>query len=177
MGNTQHVIETMLHGDAEIGFVEGRHAPSGLGSREVQSDDLVVVVAPSHRWARRRKPVTALELSTTPLVVREAGSGTREVLETAMLQRDLTVTTLVELGSTTAIKAAVASGAGPGVVSRLAIETDVQDGRLVVVATEGLLLERTIRMVWSKNRPLSSTAKRLIRQIDDSVSPRRPVRP
>ncbi len=177
MGNTQHVIEVMLRGDAEIGFVEGRHAPSELGSRTVQSDNLVVVVAPSHRWARRRKPVSALELSTTPLVVREAGSGTREVLEGAMSSRGLTLTTSVELGSTTAIKAAVASGAGPGVVSRLAIETDVQDGRLVVVATEGLLLERSIRMVWSKKRPLSSTAKRLVRQIDDSSSSRRPVQP
>jgi len=80
----------------------------------VQSDDLVVVVAPSDRWARRRKPLTAPELSATPLVLREAGSGTREVLETSMLSLDLSVTPLVELGSTTAIKAAVASGAGAG---------------------------------------------------------------
>lgn len=167
MGNTQHVIEVMLHGDAEIGFIEGLHAPSQLGSRTVQSDDLVVLVAPSHRWARRRKPVTASKLSATPLVVREAGSGTREVLEAAMLLLHLPVTTLVELGSTTAIKAAVASGAGPGVVSRLAIEADVHDGRLVVVAIEGLSLERSIRMVWSKARPLSPTAKRLVRQIDE----------
>ncbi len=177
MGNSQHVIEVMLRGDAELGFVEGPHAPVELASRVVQSDDLVVVVAPSDRWARRRKPLTAPELSATPLVLREAGSGTREVLETSMLSLDLSVTPLVELGSTTAIKAAVASGAGAGVLSRLAVETDVQDGRLVVVATEGFSLARSIRIVWSKERPLSSSAKHLLRLIEDSTGPRHPERP
>jgi len=173
MGNSQHVVEVMLHDNAEIGFVEGPRAPRELASRVVRSDDLVVVVAPSNRWARRRKPLTAPELSATPLVVREAGSGTREVLETALKSRGLTVTPLVELGSTTAIKAAVASDAGPGVLSRLAVAADVTEGRLVVVATQGFSLERSIRMVWSRERPLSPSARRLVRQIDESSSVRR----
>ena len=173
MGNSQHVVRAMLHGDAEIGFVEGPHAPRELASRVVRSDDLVVVVAPSNRWARRRKPLSATELSATPLVVREAGSGTREVLEAALESRGLTVTPLVELGSTTAIKAAVASDASPGVLSRLAVAADVQEGRLVVVATRGFSLERSIRMVWSRERPLSPSARRLVRQIDESSSVRR----
>jgi len=73
----------------------------------------------------------------------------------------------VELGSTTAIKAAVVSGAGPGVLSRLAIETDVQDGRLVIVEIDGVALERSIRLVWSNERALSPAAKQLMRQLDD----------
>jgi DNA-binding transcriptional LysR family regulator len=72
---------------------------------------------------------------------------------------------MVELASTTAIKAAVASGTGPGVLSRLATLGDVQDGRLVIVPTEGLSLERSIRVVWAPNRPLSSAATRFLRLI------------
>lgn len=169
MGNSHHVAETMMRDQADIGFVEGQRAPRELSSRLVCSDDLVVVVVPSSAWARRGHSLSARELSSTPLVLREAGSGTREVLETAMRARGLDVTPLVELGSTTAIKAAVASGLGPGVLSRLAVEADVREGRLVVVGVEDISFTRSIRAVWVKGRSLSPTAKRLLRHVHDAA--------
>lgn len=168
MGNSQHVAEAMVHGDADLGFVEGPAAPEALSSRVVGPDDLVVIVAPSHQWARRRRPVSAAELSRTPLILREAGSGTREVLARALQLLDLPVTVLLELGSTTAIKAAVAGGVAPGVLSRLAVADDVREGRMAMVATDGLSLERRIRVVWSKERPLSAAARRLLARIEES---------
>ncbi len=168
MGNTQHVIEAMTHNEADVGFVEGERAPRELSSRMVCSDDLVVVVAPFSAWAKRSTPLRARELSSTPLVLREAGSGTREVLEAAMHSRGLELTPLVELGSTTAIKSAVASGAGPSVLSRLAVETEVREGRLAVVAMEDLPIKRSIRMVWAKGRSLTPSAKRLLRHVQAS---------
>jgi DNA-binding transcriptional LysR family regulator len=167
MGNSEHVVEVLKRRGADVGFVEGSRAPSGLGSRELQPDDLVVVVAPTHEWARRRRPITASELAARPLVLREAGSGTREVLETALRSVGLAPTVMVELASTTAIKAAVASGTGPGVLSRLATHGDVQDGRLVIVPTEGLSLERSIRVVWADDRSLSSAATRFLRLVGE----------
>jgi DNA-binding transcriptional LysR family regulator len=166
MGNSQHVVEMMLREEADIGFVEGQRAPRELSSRMVCPDDLVVVVSPSSAWARRDSPIRASELSATPLVLREAGSGTREVFEAAMRARRLEVTPLVELGSTTAIKIAVASGAGPSVLSRLAVETEVREGRLVVVPTDDLSIKRSIRVVWAKGRTLSPSAKRLLRHVN-----------
>jgi DNA-binding transcriptional LysR family regulator len=169
MGNSLHVVEVMMRDEADIGFVEGERAPRELSSRMVCSDNLVVVVSPSSAWARRTIPVRASDLASTPLVLREAGSGTREVLEAAMRARGLEVTPLVELGSTTAIKSAVASGAGPGVLSRLAVETEVREGRLALVAIDDLSINRSIRVVWAKGRPLSPSAKRLLRQINASA--------
>ena len=166
MGNSQQCVEVMTRGDADVGFIEGPRAPRGLSSRVVRSDDLVVIVAPSHEWARRRKPLTAQEL--TSVVLREEGSGTREVFETTMKSLGFPVVPFLELGSTTALKSAVESGAGPGILSRLAVEDEVRDGRLVVVSIGGFSLERSIRLVWSKERPLSSPAKQLIRQIDET---------
>jgi DNA-binding transcriptional LysR family regulator len=166
MGNSQHVVEMMLREEADIGFVEGQRAPRELSSRMVCPDDLVVVVSPSSAWARRDSPIRASELSATPLVLREAGSGTREVFEAAMRARRLEVTPIVELGSTTAIKIAVASGAGPSVLSRLAVETEVREGRLVVVPTDDLSIKRSIRVVWAKGRTLSPSAKRLLRHVN-----------
>ena len=165
MGNSLHVVEMMMRDEADIGFVEGERAPRELSSRMVCADDLVVVVAPTSSWARRSTPMRARDLSLTPLVLREAGSGTREVLEATMRAQGLEVTPLVELGSTTAIKLAVASGAGPGVLSQLAVETEVREGRLVVIAIEGLIIKRSIRAVWVKGRSLSPSAKQLLRYV------------
>ena len=170
MGNSEHVVDVMKRHGGDVGFVEGSHAPSGLASHEVQADDLVVVVAPTHDWALKESPTTATELAGTPLVLREAGSGTREVLEIALASVGLAPTPMVELGSTTAIKAAVASGSGPGVLSRLATDLDVRDGRLVIVPTEGISLERSIRAVWAMDRPLSPVAQRFLRAIGGAPS-------
>jgi DNA-binding transcriptional LysR family regulator len=166
MGNSGHVAELMRRHGADLGFVEGSSVPSELASRVVESDDLVLVVAPSHPWAHRREPVGATELAATPLVLREPGSGTREVLEEALAAFGLAPTPLVELGSTTAIKAAIGSGAGPAVLSRLATRTEVADGRLVIVATKEISLRRDLRVIWPSDEPLSAAAKALLRHIE-----------
>jgi DNA-binding transcriptional LysR family regulator len=141
----------------------------------VRSDDLVVIVAPSHDWARRSTPLSARELAKTPLVLREVGSGTREVFETTMRLRGLGVVPLLELGSTTALKSAVESGAGPGILSRLAVQTEVRDGRLAVVTPADIFFDRSIRLVWSNERPLGTPAKHLVRKIEESSTLVRPM--
>jgi DNA-binding transcriptional LysR family regulator len=68
----------------------------------------------------------------------------------------------MELGSTTAIKAAVTAGAGPAVVSELAVRAELQAGQLVAVPSEDLSLRRTIRAIWAPSRPPSAAAGQLL---------------
>ena len=156
--NSDHVAELVRSGDAEIGFVEGPRAPAGLRSRTVGHDELVVVVAPTHLWARRRRPVTLAELAATPLVVREHGSGTREYLERALTGADLALHPALELGSTAAIKAAVAAGEHPTVLSGLSVAAELNDGRLVAVPLADIRLVRRFRCVWRGQRPTPGAA-------------------
>lgn len=148
VGNSDVVSGLIRDGEAAIGFVEGPRAPGGLRSRVVGGDKLVVVVPPTHPWARRRRPLTAGELAATPLVLREPGSGTRDALLEAMAAKGLSLTQALELGSTTSIKAAVAAGEGPAVLSQLAVNAELVDGRLVSLDVEGLDLGRRFRAVW-----------------------------
>ncbi|WP_079628603.1 LysR family transcriptional regulator, partial [Mycobacteroides abscessus] len=71
VGNTQQVCELVRAGGASLGFIEGPHAPTGLGGEVLGADELVIVVGPGHKWAHRRKPVTLRELAITPLLMRE----------------------------------------------------------------------------------------------------------
>jgi DNA-binding transcriptional LysR family regulator len=153
VGNSDHVGDLVRAGDAEIGFVEGPRAPVGLRGRIVGGDELVVVVAPAHPWARRRRPVTIAELAATPLVVREPGSGTREYLERALSLAGLVLQPALELGSTAAIKAAAAGGEHPTVLSGLAVAAELADGRLVAVPLADGPLRRRFRAVWRGARP------------------------
>lgn len=167
MGNSEMVIGGLERNEADLGFIEGHSVPRALRSQVVLEDALVVVVPPGHPWARRRRPLSAQELGSSPLVVREEGSGTREVLEEALRRHKVAMDSLVERPSTTAIKAAVSAGSGPGVLSRLAVQTDVAEGRLVEVPCVDIALERSIRAVWPSNREPSAAAKRFLRVIDD----------
>lgn len=162
MGNTEQVAEQVRRDEVDLGFIEGPRPPGRLRSKEVTRDELVVVVAPGHRWARRRRPLPPAELAATPLVLREPGSGTREVLENALGDHHLAVDAAMELGSTTAIKAAVMAGAGPAVMSVLAVQGEADAGRLVMVPCEGLHLDRAIRAIWAAERTRSAPASRLV---------------
>ena len=154
--NSDHVIEAVRDGAADLGFIEGPTVPAGLRSRVVGQDDLVLVVPPGHAWSRRRAAVGAAELAGTAMVTRERGSGTREFL-TAALREALgaefrQATPVLELSTAAAVRAAVLAGAAPAVLSRLAAGDDLRSGRLREVAVDGLDLRRELRAVWTGPR-------------------------
>ncbi|WP_206062784.1 LysR family transcriptional regulator [Nocardioides piscis] len=161
--NSERVVELVVGGEVELGFVEGPDAPTGLSHRLVGTDELVVVVAPEHAWAHRpRRRVSASSLAATPLVVREAGSGTRTVLERALDGLPAAPPAL-ELSSTTAVRAAVVAGAGPAVLGAHAVRDDLATGRLVAVTVTGLDLTRRLNVVWRDGpQPPAGPARALV---------------
>ncbi|MFE6780580.1 LysR family transcriptional regulator [Streptomyces sp. NPDC057702] len=147
-GNSTEVARRLRDGEADLGFVEGVGAPAGLAGAVIGRDRLVVVTAPAHPWARRRHPVPLAELAATPLILRERGSGTRQVLDAALRAFGGLAEPLLELASTTAVKSAAVSGAGPAVLSELAVDDELAAHRLVAVPVEDASLRRELRAVW-----------------------------
>ncbi|WP_079144370.1 LysR family transcriptional regulator [Streptomyces agglomeratus] len=147
-GNSAVVAQRLLGGEADLGFVEGLAVPDGLDGVVIGHDRLVVVAATSHPWARRRRPVAARELAEASLILREKGSGTRQVLDAALAGYGGLAAPLLELASTTAVKAAAVSGAGPSVLSELAVGEELASRRLVEIPVEGIRLSRDLRAVW-----------------------------
>jgi DNA-binding transcriptional LysR family regulator len=160
--NSAQVLARVRGHHADVGFVEGHHVrPEQMKVRTVRTDHLVVVVEPGHPWARRRSAVAGTELAAAELIVREPGSGTREILEDALAGYG-GLRSHLELGSTAAIMAAARRGEGPAVLSALAVTDDLDMGRLVAVPTEGISLTRSLRAVWPAERPLPPLARRLL---------------
>ena len=168
--NSMQVFDDVAAGVCDVGFVESPTVPRGLHSVAVARDRLVVVVHPSHPWARRRRPLTTAELAATALVVREPGSGTRTTLDVALHEYDRAAP-LLELGSAAAIRTSVLGGVGPAVLSTLAVEAEVTAGKLRVIDVGGLDLDRTLRAVWRPPRQLDGPAGDLVRLVRQAAAP------
>lgn len=160
--NSSRVFARVSDGSADVGFVEGNEPGlDNMNTVVVRSDRLVVVVDATHPWSWRQSAVQGWELAAAELIVREPGSGTREVLDNALSAWGGPRSRL-ELGSTASILAAARRGEGPAVLSALAVAEDISAGRLVAVPTEGIDLTRSLRAVWLKSRPLPPIARRLL---------------
>jgi DNA-binding transcriptional LysR family regulator len=163
--NSGRVMAALAAGEADLGFIESLDKASRLDERIITTDELVIVVAPTHPWARPHSPLTPERLAATRHVLRERGSGTRDVYEHALrvAGHELCAPAL-ELGSTAAVKYAVASGVGPTALSRLTVADELGDGRLAQVAVSGLDLERPLRAVWRHGEVLPVAGRMLVAQ-------------
>lgn len=162
--NSEQAAALAAGGQVGLGFIEAPTVPSGLSSRQVGADRLVVVVAPHHPLARRRHPVELAELARTGLIVREPGSGTRETLERALAGVGVErARPLMVLDANAAMRSAVAAGAGPAVLSAVTVREDLAERRLVEVPVTGVDLHRRLRAVWPKGRRLTGPAEELLR--------------
>jgi DNA-binding transcriptional LysR family regulator len=159
VGNTQQVAKAVSEGTAEIGFVEGRIDDPALALVEVDRDRLVVVVAPTHPWARIRR-IKAKDLAAGEWVLRESGSGTRSEFEAALRAHRVDPERLeiaLELPSNEAVRAAVEAGVGATAISELVAESGVRSGALVRVGFK--LPERIFHALRHSSRHQSHAAQ------------------
>ncbi|HKI32541.1 MAG TPA: LysR family transcriptional regulator [Gemmataceae bacterium] len=159
--DTETVLRQVEHGEAHLGLVGGKTDHPELEFRCFATDRLVLVVPAGHPWRRRRR-VTLAALAEQPLIVREAGSGTRWCLERALAQagqslRDMRVA--LELGSNQGIKEAVLRGLGLAFLSSHAVADELRTGALRAVQVAGLTLSREMFVVWGRRRALPITAR------------------
>ncbi len=162
--DSQEVVDQVEHGQANLGLMGKRSDHSHLESRCFASDTLALIVPGKHPWSRRKR-VNIDELARQPLIVREAGSGSRWCLEQALAHagkslRDLEVG--LELGSNEGIKEAVDQGLGVAILSKLAVKKELQSGRLQALQVKGLPLERDMFVIWDKRRALPIPARLFI---------------
>lgn len=161
VANSAEVVKRVRAHDADLGFVEGPTVPRDLARQRVGRDSLDVVVAPSHRWARRRA-VSPAELADGAALVREPGSGTRETLERALERHEVSLRPALELPSSSAVRAAALTGAGAAVLSGMAVAAEVAAGRLVRVVVRDLDLTRPLHAVWRRGEKPAGPAAALL---------------
>lgn len=121
-------------------------------------NELVLVAPPTHRLAGCVK-VSFAELAREHFLLREVGSGTRAALESAFQEAGLPLQVSMQVGNNSAIKQSVAAGLGIALISRVAIDMELETNRLVILDVEGFPILRQWRLVHLKDKNLSATAR------------------
>jgi len=172
IGSTRQVSDWLDEGRVEVGVVGARPAARTLAARELMADELVVVVAATHPWARRGT-ITLADLQTAPMVVRERGSGSRAAVEHALQEAGIAPATLRvvgEMGSTQAVKQAVRAGVGIALISRRAVEDECRAGLLACVTVKDLRVARAFYLATHRDRTRSPLAQAFVEFIESQAA-------
>jgi DNA-binding transcriptional LysR family regulator len=155
IANTEQIVNRLVDGTLDAGLTEGLPPNRDeLDNVIFLRDELVPIVRPDHPGlATGSEPLTLRELCAEPMILREPGSGTREVIEGALAKRRQKLQRIaMVLGSTEAIKRAVAAGLGVAIVSHLTIQTELALGRLAILSVRGFQLTRPLLRLCCRNR-------------------------
>ncbi len=156
--NKARVVQQVLSHEVELGFVGPPVEPAELEMEEYLLDELVLIMAPTHRLAQEES-VGVAELAEEVFILREQGSGTREIMEEELGRVRVSLKKAMELGSTEAIKQAVAANLGVSIVSKFAISLEILQGRLAVARLPELNLRRQLFVIHHGGRTLSPAAQ------------------
>lgn len=142
-GNTDSILESLAAQRIQFAMIEGPALRKDVRIEPFMADELVLVVPASHEWAGQQ--VSTDMLKSAPLLMREFGSGSRRVVEGALLKaglkkREIKIT--MELDSTEGLLSAVEAGLGVAFVSRWAVRNQLSLGTLRLARVDGLKLSR-----------------------------------
>lgn len=131
IANTREVLQDLLRLDADVGLIEGTSHERELASTHWCDDEMVVVVGAGHALAKDNGDLAALR--DADWLVREPGSGTREIVEQRLAPLLGDIRFALELGNAEAIKGAVMSGFGVSCLSLHVVHDELQKGTLVAL--------------------------------------------
>ena len=151
----EEVIGGLVAYELDVALVEGPVADDRLSVEPWREDELVLIAPRAHRLAGRQTGWR--EVRREVLLVREPGSGTRDVVAQGLAAAGLAPDRTMELGSTEAIKQAVAAGLGLAFVSRAAASDQLAIGAIATVRVRGLHLSRTLTRLTLRGRAASAT--------------------
>lgn len=157
--NSHEIVEGTLNWKLDFGIVEGTAStlPVALKVEVFAHDELVLIVAPGHRW--HGLSVGPEALGEEMLLLRERGSGIREVIEQALHRHHVQIQPLFTLTDNEAVKQMVMNGIGVAIVSSLTVQRELTNGDLVRVPIAGLDLHPQFSLIQRLDKQLSRAAQ------------------
>lgn len=153
-GNSEQVEAALARHDTDLGLVESSARHPGFHYEPFIPDELVLI-ASTKGWYGRCDQVTLAELQTVPLVLRESGSGTLEVISKYLAAADVRLASLrvvMQLGSTESIKSFVRNSDAMAIVSVASIVDELRSGELRIIDIEGCTIRREFSFCWPEGR-------------------------
>ena len=172
IANTEHIQRSLLEGSIELGLTEGPLESEELESSVFFHDELVPIAHKAHPLVKKGL-VSIRELCREPLILREKGSGTRSVVESALRKNGLKIKPLISLASPEAIKNAVVAGMGIAFVSRLIITMELKIGSIEIILIDDLKINRPLHLQRLRGRSESPSVTKFLDVLNQELGRRR----
>ncbi|MGO4731893.1 selenium metabolism-associated LysR family transcriptional regulator [Paenibacillus amylolyticus] len=160
--NTTQIMDDILKHQLNFGLIEAPVHHPDMIVEPVMQDELKLIVPAGHDLAKRSK-VNIEDVMNYPFVLREKGSGTRQVMEDQLQKKKIDpqdMNVVMELGSTGAVKSAVEAGVGITMLSPSSVQHELALGLVHIVDIRGLEFKRQFYAIHLKSSllPLSAVA-------------------
>ncbi|MGO4887451.1 selenium metabolism-associated LysR family transcriptional regulator [Anaerobacillus sp. MEB173] len=158
--NSKQIIEKIIDEEIDLGFIEAPMFHPSLICKPFLEDELVIIASATNDdpLVPSQETMTTDDLFSLPIILREEGSGTRQVMEETLRKNQLDpakLNVVLELENTESIKATVESGMGISIISLSAIQKELQLGTLRILKIPGLTLKRNFYIVHDKDKILT----------------------
>jgi DNA-binding transcriptional LysR family regulator len=170
VANTEQVEQGLLAHAFGLGFIEGPYDATVFDANVIGADEIIAVAAVGHPLAKRR--FAARELANKAVILREPGSGTRAAVEDAYKRAGLSMTPLMSVSHTEAIKRMLLSGQAIAYVSSLSVADEIARGDLVRLRVTGVDIKRSLHVVWLKGRSFAPSTEAFVKLFDEQFSAR-----
>lgn len=160
--NSKDIIQKISDGTLDMAVIEGNVRSQDVVSKEIYEDEMVLICGEKHPFASR-KSVKLTDLKNTDCVLREEGSGTRAFLISLTEDRGIPIVEKWVCHSSDSIINIVASGQGVSILSKSLL---LHETRVVQLPIEDLPMKRSFRIIYHKDKYISSALKNLMDEIE-----------
>lgn len=161
VGNTRHVMQKVLAFEVDVGFVEGPCMDADIEAIFWRADELAICARPDSPLAQPGA-ATPEALRAAEWILRERGSGTREVVEQLLTSQLGDIKLAMDLGGSEAIKRAVEAGIGISCLPKLALQGAIERGNLVMLDTPYLTLTRSFHILLHRQKYRTGAVQSLL---------------
>lgn len=151
INNTEQIEQALENKDIDFGIIEGQFRNGSFKYTEFLKDE-IVLVANIHHPAAKKERIQLAELLKTPLLLREPGSGTLEVIAHALKPLDIKISQLnteMQLGSTESIKSYLLHSDCMAFLSIHSILKELKNKEVTIIDVKGLDIERNFHFIQS----------------------------
>lgn len=156
--NTQDIEQLIIRNEIDFAVVEGMVHTPDIIANPFMDDDLLLVCGRKHKLYGI-KSISPGELSGLRFIVREKGSGTRELFENMMAMNEIKWQPDWECNGSDVLKSAAVSGIGVAVISKLLVKKELETGELSGIKIDNIDLKRKFSVIYHKNKFLTNGMK------------------
>lgn len=169
--NTQKLLRMIEEGKLDFAIVEGHFAKNEYDSLRFSKENYIAVCGKNYKLADSEKRGKRIEdLCKERLIVREEGSGTREILNRALESRNLVINdfaTITQVSSISAIKTLIKENCGITFLYEAAVKEELENGSIKKIALEDFNLQHDFTFIWNKGSIFSERYHEIYHMLKD----------